>query len=78
MQSNSKCVKRPTLREKRPKRQCMRGYHVYMIIWKPLVGECLQCLKEPTNEVDKNVVALVFTNALCKKEVVSHVQQKSP
>ena len=49
-----------------------------MIIWKPLVGECLQCLKEPTNEVDKNAVAVVFTNALCKKEVVGHVQQKSP
>ena len=56
----------------------MREYHVYMIIWKRLVGECLQCLKEPTKEVDKDVVALVFTNALCKKEVVSHVQQKSP
>ena len=55
----------------------MRGYHVYMIIWKPLVGECLQSVKEPTSQVDKNGVAMVRINFHCKEEVVGHVQQKS-
>ena len=41
-----------------------------MIIWKPLVGEFLQYVKEPTNEVDKNVVAVLRTNFHCKEEVV--------
>ena len=49
-----------------------------MIIWSPLVCECLQCVKEPTNEVDKNAVAVVRTKSHCKGEVVGHVQQKSP
>ena len=44
-----------------------------MIIWKPLVGDCLQCVKEPTNEMCKNAVAVVRTNAYCKEEVVVHV-----
>ena len=49
-----------------------------MIIWKPQVGECLQCVKEPTNKVDKKPIAVVRTSSHCKKEVVDHVQQKSP
>ena len=49
-----------------------------MIIWKPLVGECLQCEKELTNEVDKNAVAVVVcSSSHYKEEVVDHVQQKS-
>ena len=47
------------------------GNHVYMIIWKPLVGKCLQYLKELTNKVDKNSVAVARTNSHCKQEVVS-------
>ena len=47
-----------------------------MIIWKPLVGECLQCVKEPNSKVDKNPVAVVRTNnSLSKEEVVGQVQQ---
>ena len=38
-----------------------------MIIWKPLVGEYLQCVKEPTNTEDKNPVAVVHTNSHYKK-----------
>ena len=40
-----------------------------MIIWKPLVGEYLQCVKEPTNKMGKNVA----TNPACKKDVVAYV-----
>ena len=31
-----------------------RGYHAYMDIWNPLIGEILKCKREPTNEVDKH------------------------
>ena len=46
-----------------------------MIIWKPVVCVCLKCVKEPTNEVDENAVAVVCTNSHCKEEVVCHMQQ---
>ena len=49
-----------------------------MIIWKPLFGECLQRVKEPINEVDKNAGSLVRTSSHCKGEEVVLVQQKSP
>ena len=47
------------------------------IIWKPLVGKCLQCVKKQTNEVDKNADAVVHSNSHCKEEMVGHLQQKS-
>ena len=40
-----------------------------------MVGECLQCVKEPSKEVDKNAVAVIRTNSHCKEEVVGHWQQ---
>ena len=43
-----------------------------MIIWKPVVAECLQCVKEPTNKVEKNTVAEVRTNSHSKEEAVAH------
>ena len=44
-----------------------------MIIWKPQVSEYLQCVKQLTNEVDKNAVVVVRTN-YCREEIVGHVQ----
>ena len=35
----------------------------------------MHCIKEPTNEVNKNVVAVVCTNSYYKEEMVGHVQQ---
>ena len=49
-----------------------------MIIWKPLVGECFKCMKEPTNKVDKNTVAVVDTNSHRKEEEFGYVRQKPP
>ena len=49
-----------------------------MIIWKPLVDECLKRVTDPIIEVNKNAVSLVRTNCRCKGEMVVHVQQKSP
>ena len=43
-----------------------------MNIWEPLLGECLKCVKEPTNEIDKNAVAVVRTNSISKDVVVGH------
>ena len=51
----------------------VRGYHAYMNIWEPLLGECLKCVKEPTNEVDKHAVAVFRINSLTKEVVVGHV-----
>ena len=49
-----------------------------IMFWKPLVSEFLQCIKEPTNEVDKNAVAVIRSNSQCKEGVVCHMQQKFP
>ena len=46
---------------------------MFKIYWKPLLGKCLQCVKEPTNGVEKNAVAVVLTNSHFKEEVVGHV-----
>ena len=51
----------------------VRGYHVYMNIWEPLVGECLNSRKEPTNEMDKTAVAVIRINSYSEDVVVGHV-----
>ena len=78
LQWNPKCVKRSVLEEGRAQRQCIRGYHAYMIIWKPLVGKCLQHVKEPISKVNKNSVSVIRTDSHCKVEVAGLAQQKSP
>ena len=37
--------------------------------------ECLQCVKDPTNEVDKNAFAVFFTNSHYIEDVFWHLQQ---
>ena len=44
-----------------------------MNIWEPLLGECLKCVKKPTNEVDKHAVAVICINSLSTEVVVGHV-----
>ena len=51
----------------------VRGYHTYLNIWEPLLGECLRCAKEPENEVDKHAVAVVRINSRNEEVVVGHV-----
>ena len=51
----------------------VRGYHVYMNIWEPLVGECLKSRKEPTKEMDKAAVAVICINSYNDEVVVGHV-----
>ena len=40
----------------------------------PQLSEYLQCVKEPTNGIDKNAVSVVRTT-YCKEEMVGHVEQ---
>ena len=49
-----------------------------MIIWKSQVCKRLKCVKELTNEVDKNAAAVVRTDSPYTVEVVGLVLQKSP
>ena len=44
-----------------------------MNIWEPLVGECLESRKEPTNEMDKTVVAVIRMNSYSEDVVVRHL-----
>ena len=37
----------------------VREYHVYMNIWEPLVGKCLETKKETTNEMNKTAVVVI-------------------
>ena len=52
-----------------------RGYHAYMDIWNPLIGEILKCKPEPTNEVGKHAVAIMRSNSFGKESVVGHIPQ---
>ena len=45
----------------------VRGYHAYLNIWEPLLGECLK------NEVEKHAVAVVRINSRNEEVVVGHV-----
>ena len=50
----------------------VRGYHVYISIWEPLVGECLKSRKESSNEMDKTAVAVIRINFYSEDVVVGH------
>ena len=40
-----------------------RGYHAYMDIWKPLIGDdSLRCKREDDNIHDENAVAVIHSN----------------
>lgn len=38
----------------------VRGYHAYMNIWIPTIGETLDLWYEPNNSVDEKAVAVVM------------------
>ena len=53
----------------------IRGYHVYMKVWRPFLGECLFGKKEPSNRFDKNAAAVISLNNCGREDVVGHVPQ---
>ena len=46
----------------------VRGYHAYMDVWDPVIGEILQLEKEPSNRKDQKAVAVVKNG-----EIVGHL-----
>ena len=50
----------------------VRGYHAYINIWEPLVGECLKSRKESSNEMNKTAVAVICINFYSEDVVVGH------
>ena len=60
-------------REKKEPKDNILEDIMFMIFWKPLVGKCLQCVKDSTNGVEENVVAVVRTYSHYTEEVVGHV-----
>jgi hypothetical protein len=46
----------------------IRGYHAYMDVWNPVVGQTLVVKREPTNSKDKNAVGVFLEDV-----VVGHV-----
>ena len=46
----------------------IRGYHAYMSIWNPVLGQMLLVKREPTNRKDRNAVGLFLEDV-----VVGHV-----
>ena len=46
----------------------IRGYHAYVSMWTPVLGQTLPVKREPTNKKDKNAVAVYLEDV-----VVGHV-----
>ena len=38
---------------------CVHGYHIYKEIWEVVIGECLICEREHTNNHDRYAVAVI-------------------
>ena len=47
-----------------------RGYDAYINIWNLLVAQTLKCRQEPSNEVDKNAVAILRSDSWEKETIV--------
>ena len=50
---------------------CVHGYHIYKSIWTAVVGEQLNCVREPLNVQDRFAVAVIKDGT-----VVGHLPQK--
>ena len=51
----------------------VRGYHVYINIWDPLVSDCLKSRKQPTNGMSKTAAAVIRFNSYSEEVVLGHV-----
>ena len=50
---------------------CIRGYHVYQVIWEATIGETLNCVREPQNFHDRYAVAVTRNET-----VIGHLPKK--
>ena len=54
---------------------CVRGFHVYKDVWRPMIGEELRCQREEDNPRYPYVVAVTKSHTgVVGVEVVGHVQ----
>ena len=54
----------------------IHGYHVYQMIWTPVVDEVLECVREEHNDEDRYAVAVKknrTTVGHCPKEYLPYV-----
>ena len=49
----------------------MRGYHVYQTIWDAVVGETLECRRQPLNEHNRYAVAVIKDDV-----IIGHLPRK--
>lgn len=50
---------------------CIRGYHVYKSVWNASIGDKLHCIREPGNNMDRYVIAVMEGTS-----VVGHLPRK--
>lgn len=50
---------------------CVRGYHVYHTVWSAVIGETLECIREPSNVKDRYAVAILKDDV-----IVGHLPRK--
>ena len=68
------CVKQLVMATSKGSGRCLeinsfaRGYHAYMDIWDPVIGEILQLEREPSNLKDQKAVAVMRNG-----EIVGHL-----
>ena len=49
----------------------MRGYHIYQTIWDAVVGETLECRRQPLNEHDRYAVAVTKDDVIIGHRLLS-------
>ena len=58
---------------------CVRGFHVYKDVWRPVIGEELRCQREEDNPRDPYAVTVTKScTGVVGVEVVGHVPRYPP
>ena len=53
---------------------CVRGFHIYKDVWRPVIGEELGCQREESNPRDPYAVTVTKSHSgVVEEEVVGHV-----
>ena len=51
---------------------CVRGFHVYKDVWRPVIGEELRCQREEDNPRDPYAVAVTRLNSCQLPGLMNH------
>ena len=55
---------------------CVRGYHIYNDIWKPNIGDELECKRDPSNIIDRYAVSVLNCDRENRERIVGHLPRK--